>query len=339
MSEELASGAGGTDTGAAAEILSTTAAPEPTEAPASAEPVTTPDPAAEKRAENKRLIEAERARRRADADRRAAADDRKAAEAAREEAKKATERAESFDTMIAEARRNPGKFLEATGLTLDDIVRWKLNDGEVSPELLLKDVEHRTAAEQKALRAELDALKKEREEEKQSREQAQKAQAAREAEHYFRTEIDTVLKSDADKFELTIALEEQDEVYELMRGVYVQSKGTKTITPAQAAEMVEAHLRAKADRTANTKYYATLQSKLAAASQAAPGTKAPPGKAPPPAKSPDAKAKPASALTNSTVTSPATPVDTEAPLMSREDFVEQAREKLRNRKLESAAKK
>lgn len=341
MSEETVSAA--PTEGAASEILASTATD--TSAPAAETPAADAPPAVDERAaHNKRLIEAERLRRRAASERQAAEADRRAAEQAREEAKKLAEERSGGEAdmakLVREARGNPAKFhalLEATGMTLDDYVRWKVSDGEVSPDLQMKTLDASLRDEIKAARDEVAAIRKERDDEKAAREAEHRNAKAQEAEAFFRNEIDTVLKADPDKYELTLALEEQGEVFELMRGYYQQSGGKRALTPAVAAEMIENHLRARTSKAANTKYYASLVKNLATQSTpVAPDTKAAPGKAPP-AKHSDARAKTASALTNNLVTSPASPAPDAQPLESREEFVARQKERLRNAKKEAAA--
>jgi hypothetical protein len=105
------------------------------------------------------------------------------------------------------------------------------------------------------------------------------------------------------------------------------------LTAEQAADMVEDFHRKRAERFAKTKFYSSKfqpQSPVASEAQT--------GKPATQAKPIDAKAKSASpaALTNQMVTSPVTPADDAAPLMTREEFLQRAKEKVRNAKKEAA---
>lgn len=302
--------------GAASAILESGAV----DAAAEVSPPATPEP--DRSEHNRRLIEIERERRRIAKEREAAEADKREALAAREEAKKSMERAEQFDRTIAEAKRNPGKFLEATGLTIDDLVRWKLNDGEVSPELLLKDQGERTAAETKAIREELAALKKERDDER-AEAQRQAAQRQREeAVSFFKAEIDKTLSADPKKYEFTLAAKGQSEVFDLIDQAF-KFKNIR-LAPAQAADMVEKYYRDLDAAFDATEY---RKSKYQPPSAAAPSTQ--PGKSANQAKPLDAK-RPASAaaLTNNVVTSPVSPGDEPPQLESREQWLERAKKKL-----------
>lgn len=314
------SGAPAATEGAAAAIIESGAVDAATQADAPQTPA--PAPEADRSEHNRRLIEIERERRRIAKEREAFENEKREVLSAREQAKKDAERAESFDKTIAEAKRNPGKFLEATGLTIDDLVRWKLNDGEVSPELLLKDQSERTAAETKAIREELAALKKEREDERAELQKQAAARQREEAVAYFQGEIEKTLQAEPDKYEFTIAAKGQGEVFDLIDQAY-REKGV-CLAPAQAAEMVEKYYRQQYELFEATK---THKSKYQPLSTAAPTTQ--PGKPATQAKPLDAKriASPA-AMTNSMVTSPVTPGDLPPPLESREEFLERAKRKL-----------
>ena len=278
-------------------------------------------------------------RRKVEAERKAVAEERKAAEQAREEAKKLAEQrngeADEMAGLLRSARGNPAKFqelLEATGLTMDDYVRWKVGGGEISPEQQIKGLDAALRDEIKQARAELDELKKERDAEKADREKQTASQKRAEAEAYFMGEIDKTLKADPDKYELTIAAGDEGEVFDLIDRAW----RTKQIalTASQAAELVEKFHRDRAEKFAKTKFYS---SKYQPQSPAAPAS--PPTKTATTAKLTDAK-RPASttALTNSTVTSPVTPDDDLQPLVSREEFLEAAKEKVRNARKSASAK-
>lgn len=273
---------------------------------------------------NRRLIEAERLRRKVEKERAEVERMKREAEAAREEAKRAAEQrngeADQMATLMREARGNPAKFqalLEATGLTLDDYVKWRVSDGEVSPEQQIKGLDAALRDEIKAAREEIAALKKARDEELQQREQQAAAQQRAEAVAYFQGEIKKTLETNPEKYELTIAAGDEGEVFDLIDRAWRERK--VALTAEQAADLVEKFHRDRAERFAKTKFYS---SKFQPQSEAAP--QAPAGKPAPTAKPNDAKAKSASptAMTNNVVTSPVTPDDDVQPLISREEFLE-----------------
>lgn len=324
------SGAPAATEGAAAQILESGAVEQ-----AAPETPTEPD----RSEHNRRLIEAERLRRKVEAERKAVAEERRAAEAARDEAKRLAEQrngeADEMAALVRRAKGNPAVFqelLDASDLSMDDYVRFKVGNGEIAPELQLKQLDAALRDEIKQARAELDELKKERDAEKADREQQTAAAKRAEAEAYFMGEIDRALRADPDKYELTIAAGDQDEVFKLIDGFW--KKKQVALTAEQAADMVEKYHRDQAPKFKNTKFYSSL---FQPQSPAAPAS--PPTKTATTAKLTDAK-RPASttALTNSTVTSPVTPDDDLQPLVSREEFLEAAKEKVRNARKSASAK-
>lgn len=330
-----AEGGAGTTTpaaeGAAAQVLESGAVGN---APA-------PEPQPDRSEHNKWLIAQERERRKLAKEKESVEQARREAQAARDEAKKLAEQQhgeiDSMAQLVRSARGNPAKFnelLEATGLTMDDYVRWRVGEGEISPEQQIKGLDAALRDELKAARDEIKAIKEERDREKQEREQQTAAQRRAEAVAYFGAEIDKTLKADPDKYELTIASGNAEEVFRLIEGAY-RTRGVQ-LTPAQAADMIEKHLRDTYATFEKTKFH---QSKYAPTAPApAPQTA---GKPALQAKTSDAK-QPASptALTNNLVTSPAGPADAPKPLLSREEFIEQvARDRVRNAKKEAAAAK
>lgn len=92
----------------------------------------------------KRAIEAEQRAQRvsAEAEQRAAA--LKADEA---KLRAEVDQARAMQRQLAEARRNPIKFLESVGLSYKDLTESVLNEGKPSPELIARDFEARLEAE------------------------------------------------------------------------------------------------------------------------------------------------------------------------------------------------
>lgn len=304
-----------------------------------------PDPhAAERAAQNRKAIEAEKARRRAQREREAKERDlsekEKSLGSREQEIAERVKRADQFDAAIAEAKRNPGKFLEATGLTIDDLVRWKLNDGEVSPDLMVKDVEERSAKEIKSIREEIEALKKEREAEQQAQARAKGEQAIAQFHHNIHEHI----SANPDQYDFIRAGGDAEvhEVFKLIEGRYRQTNGEVALSVAEACDMIEKFHEERASTLAGTKKGRALWERLNAATSTEAATKQ---AAPAAAKTPDARAKASSSgsapsqLTNATVTSPASPTEDAQPLEDRDLFLARTKERLRQAAKELAAAK
>lgn len=351
MSDESAAPA----EGAAAAVLATTepapsAATETEAAPAQATEAAPPPP---DNGEQRRAIEAAKARRKADRERqerdRALAERETGLTKREQEIADRVKRAEEWDEVVANAKRNPLAFLERTGMTIDDLVRAKLNDGEVSPELLNKDAHERTAAETRKLREEIEALKAEKVAEREQRESAERQERAQRAAAQIQGDISKHIDANAEKYEYIVAGGESEraEVYKLIEGTYLRSLKQDPESPVvlsveQAADMIEKYHEEQAARLVVTKKGRALWEKqLAAASTQAVTKNAP---APAAATKPDARVKASpggtapSQLTNDNVTSPASPDESAAPLEDREAFVARTREKLAALKKEKASR-
>jgi hypothetical protein len=337
---------------------STEAPAESTETPPAVDAQPAPKPGEDRAEYNKRLIAEERAKRQAKREReeaekakREAAEEREAAKREREEAAKYRSDKESWEQAIADAKRDPIAFLDRTGLSIDDLVRAKLGN-EVSPELLIKDAHERTAAETKQLREEIEALKAERKKEREEAEARTRAERAEYASRTIKKQIDETLTANPTKYPLITKLGEQDEIYKLIEGRFIQSKGEIVLSPEEAADEVEKYHRGRLQLAGETSALDELIDALptekkqaliarltaAASTAAAPDPKAQPGKAAPQAKTtPDARAKTASALTANTVTSPATPAEAPQPLEDREAFIARKKAELREAKKAAAS--
>lgn len=279
------------------------ALPEVEAAPAAPEPEAPQTPA--EQSHNRRLIEAAKAERRAVAAQRAAEQARKEAQAQQSQmAALQKQYAEMQAQMraVEEARtgakKKPRNLIEQHGLTLDDVVRDYLGE-EQTPQALMAELEDRARGETAAVKAQVEALKKELEDRDR---RAQEADAGR-AMQALRQEIESVVQSDPDKYELTVALGQQGEVYELMRLAYQQNG---TVLPVdRAAEMIEDFLFDQAKQTVKAKKLARLfqpQESNAAPPQA--GKPAPQAKQATDAREPKAS----TTLTAQLATSPAQPV-------------------------------
>lgn len=266
-----------------------TATPMPEAAPEAA-PETPAEPPP-----NRRLIEAARIERRVRAERMAAdkarieaAEQAKQIAAFRSQYDEMRQKVEQFESVRQTARKNPKALLAEVGLDLDTIVRAHLEDGPTT-ESLIEDVGNRTKSEVEALRAELMEIKR-REEAREA--QAQQAQSAH-AANALRAEIQSVITSNPEKYELTSMLGQEGEVFELMRLAY-QHDGT-VLPVDRAADAIESYLLDQAKQAAKAKKLAALFMPQEP-------------KAAPQAKPTDAREPKASAtLTSKLATSPAQP--------------------------------
>lgn len=316
-----------TETPALAAEGTDTPAPEatPTETAAPAPPARDPE-------HNRRVIDAAKAeRRRVEADRAAKehtsriSEERKAFEAERAAFVEERKAIEDYKSAMANGRRNPLGILKAAGLTLEDVVRAQLADGEPTADLLVRDVEQRSSAESKAIREEVERLRKQLED----RDAREQSVAQERAVAQIRTTIDSHLRDNADKYELITALEQESEVFDLMRLTFQERN--QILSVAEAADMIEDFLDKQAERAARTK-------KVSARFTAGQSNTA----APKHTTTADARASksvPTATLTNKQVTSPATPTDA-TPLETAEEFQERAAKKLREmRQAKASAKK
>lgn len=317
----------GTDTSLPAEGV----APQ-TDAPAETPPEQ--QPGETETAHRRRLIEAARIERRAQQAKREAEERSKRAEEIErrygEQEKRLAEMQERLQRSEAArkaALRDPKSFLADAGLDLDTIVRAYLDEGP-TPDVLMRDMEQRSRSEVEEIRAELKKLREEQTQKEQAAQQAQMQQAA----HALRNEIEQTLRSDPDKFELTIAQGQEGEVYELMRLAY-QQNGT-VLPVAKAAEMIEDFLFDQAKKMTSAKKLASLfkpQEQAAAPAQA--GKPAPQAKPATDAREPKAST---TTLTSKLATSPAQPAEADT-MLPAEEMIQVLAKKVAAKKAEKRA--
>lgn len=251
----------------------------------------------------RRIIEAARLEKRTRAERiqaekaRAeAAEQAKRVESWQREAAEVRQRLERFEQMRQNALRDPRAFMAEVGLDLDTIVRAHLDEGP-TPDVLVRDVEKRALSEIEKRDKQLQELQRKFQEREEREQRAQAEAAARSLQN----DIASHIEANRDKYELTVALEQQDEVFELMRMYY--EKFQRVLPIEKAADMLEETLYAQAKKAAGAK-------KLAALFKPAEPTPAPAGKPATQAKSvTDARENKASPHTLSAklATSPAQP--------------------------------
>ncbi len=287
---------------AEAVVAEPAAEPAAAETPAAAPAPDAPDP---RRAENRRLIEAAKRERKLQEESQKLKAERDAYAKDKESSKSEREQIARWRAAQENAKRKPLDYVKEAGLTLEDLVKAQLADGEPSHDLLIKDVSDRTSAETKAIRDELEKIRKEREDERVAAQHEEAKRATAEINH----DIARVLKSDPDKYEYIAALGQEHEVFEVMRLAYVEKK--RILSAEEAADLLETHLEGLAGKVSKTKKMTRLQSPQDPATPATP-------KVAPQAKTVSGARAEASTLTNNIVTSPASPDEGE-PLLPKEE--------------------
>jgi hypothetical protein len=184
---------------------------------------------------------------------------REAQALARENAAKAREKeVEAKLQRIAEFEsvkdNDPNKALELLGLDYDQLTRARLADGQVPPDAQIKKVEDK-----------FEAYKKEKELEAEKEAQAAKLEAEQKEQaaiSNFKSEINTYLKDNANRYELIAFEGQEDLVFEVIDAHYNRTLALaqkayaageigadkvigKVMTKAEAADKVEEHLEKK----------------------------------------------------------------------------------------------
>jgi hypothetical protein len=224
------------------------------------------------------------------------------AETAREEARRHYQHLEGI-------RRDPRALLSWAGYTMDDVVRTILDDGRLTPEYVNREVERRIQQQMSQWEERQAAQQRQFEQENQRRQAEVQERTLRE----FQQACVHHVKSDPEKYELIASKGLEERVFQYIER-WFDAHGEILDIPT-AAERVEADLLEEAESFLKTK---KLGSRFQVAAPVAPTKQAP-----------ATREKAASTLTNSLVTSPATP-DPDALLkMSEEDGIEYMARKVR----------
>jgi hypothetical protein len=164
-------------------------------------------------------------------------------------------------------KTNPRKALELLGMSYQDLTQVELNDGEIPPEIKIKQVEEKFSSFVESQKAE-----------RQAQEEAQKQAEAKHHESTiakFKGEIGTHLKENSNRYELIEFEQSQDLVYDVIDEHYNRTyldavkKAEETgddvadvrgevLSISQAADKVEAHLEKKYDKARNLNKVKTL---------------------------------------------------------------------------------
>jgi hypothetical protein len=137
---------------------------------------------------------------------------------------------------------NAKEALDLLGLDYNQLSEAILQDGKLPPEVHIKKLEDK-----------LSDLEKQREQDKSAQEQEKQklqAQAEEKAISGFKTEIDTYLKDNKDRYELTHFWEMEDLVFEVIEEHYTRTLNQETgvgkvLSIKEAADKVEEHLEKK----------------------------------------------------------------------------------------------
>jgi hypothetical protein len=170
------------------------------------------------------------------------------------ELSKAQEALKSFEGLKGSARTNLPAYLEAAGLSPQDVVNYVLNDGKGGPETEIKSVKDEIAK----LRKERDDERRQAtESEKKRLEQAQQAQmdGARKA-------VVADVEKAGDKFELINVMGLQGEVFSRMLAHF--QKTQEVLTTEKAAEEVQSQLLDLLDKATKSKAWQSRLEALAA---------------------------------------------------------------------------
>lgn len=149
----------------------------------------------------------------------------------------------------SKAKENPLAYLQAAGLSVDDILTLVIQEGEeAKPE----------TTEDKL--AKLEAKIKEKEELELRHQQEQQYKAAEEKINTFKNNINSFLETNSEKYELTTLLKQNDLVYDV---IYSHWEKTKQLIPIdKAAETVEQYLYTTASPLAKSTKLVGKQSQV-----------------------------------------------------------------------------
>lgn len=202
---------------------------------------------------------------------------------AAEKAEVVSIRKEAADLKAAKeaAKRNPMAYLEAAGLSYDDLTNFITSGNQLTPELKTKAEIDEARAEARKAAEGLEAYKKFQAEEQTKAAAARKQAAEQEFERRHRRFIGSTIAfvaANAVQYELTNLHGAQAEVPKLIEAVYARSK--KLLTREQAAEQIENYFVEQTEKALNSKKWQSLQAAKAAPPAKKNGASPPPAEAP-----------------------------------------------------------
>lgn len=157
-----------------------------------------------------------------------------------------------YEKALNDAKKNPIKFLEAAGLSYQQITDYLLNDGNPSVENQIEELKAQYAADAKAR------------EDRETKEASDKKDA--EAKHYqeivetHKKQINAFLDSNRDTYELCALHGAAEDVFEVIEEYY--NTNNEILSIDKAADAVEKYLEAEAEKLFVTKKFAAKRQTL-----------------------------------------------------------------------------
>lgn len=140
-------------------------------------------------------------------------------------------------------KKEPLKVMEEAGLSYEELSQIVLNEGNPTPELMIKRLKEEMESSYKK---ELEELKKQLQDKEEREAQDKYAQA----ENAFKAEIRKTIDTN-DKYELTRANGAYDLVFDVIREYYEQNN--RVLSHEEAADLVESHLEEEAKKVLELK--------------------------------------------------------------------------------------
>lgn len=155
---------------------------------------------------------------------------------------------DSSASLEEQLKANPLKFLRDKGITMEQLVQMQLNDENPTTDMKMERM--RSDLESKTLKRieELEKQLKEKEE-NQAKQQYEKAVEA------YKIEVDSFIKKSPDAYELIIANNANDLVFQVAEEYY--NSTDKVLEIKDAADAVEAHLEEEAKKILELKKFKT----------------------------------------------------------------------------------
>jgi hypothetical protein len=142
-----------------------------------------------------------------------------------------------------ETMKNPWKLLERSGYSYEDLVNMKLNEGNPTPDIEIRNV-----------KSEIQKLREEQELEKKKLKEDQERLARAEEEKQiklFKDNLKTIVSKDSDKFELVNLYGAYETVFQTIEAHFEQTQEVMDIETA--ANLVEKYLEAEAEKVLKAK--------------------------------------------------------------------------------------
>lgn len=150
----------------------------------------------------------------------------------------------SYKSKIEGIKKNPLKSLEEEGITFEKLTEMQLNEQNPTLEMQLEKL--RSELDSKYAK-ELESLKNQLAE----KEQKQQEEVIEQAKQAYRKEIQSVLQASPEQYELTLANNAEDLVYDVVEEFY--NANGKILSAEEAAQMVEKHFEDEAKRILSLK--------------------------------------------------------------------------------------